>query len=85
MGLRDVNVMNAMKTTLAAIINVTAFVFFAIKGLVVWPLALLMAVGAIVGGYVGARSAKHIRESYLQLLIVVVGLIIAMWFLMQLS
>ena len=84
MGLRDVHVMNAMKTTLAAIINVTAFVFFALKGLVVWPLAILMAAGAITGGYVGARSAKHIKESYLQVVIVVVGLIIAAWFVSQL-
>jgi hypothetical protein len=85
MGLRDVHVMNAMKTTLAAIINVTAFVFFALKGLVIWPLALLMAAGAIIGGYTGARSAKHIKENYLQFFIVAVGLIVTAWFLTRLS
>jgi hypothetical protein len=84
MGLRDVHVMNAMKTVLAAVTNVTAFVFFAVKGLVVWPLAALMAVGAIVGGYAGARSAKHVKEKYLQLLIVSVGLVITAWFLTRL-
>ena len=76
--------MNAMKTTLSAIINVTAFVFFALKGLVVWPLAILMAAGAITGGYVGARSAKHVKENYLQFGIVVVGFIIAAWFIFRL-
>jgi len=84
MGLRDVHVMGAMKTVLAAVTNVTAFVFFAVKGLVVWPLAALMAVGAIVGGYAGARSAKHVKEKYLQLLIVSVGLVITAWFLTRL-
>jgi uncharacterized membrane protein YfcA len=84
MGLRDIHVMNAVKTTLAATINVTAFVFFALKGLVAWPLALLMAVGAIVGGYLGARFAKYVRESYLQLLIVVVGFSITAWFIFRL-
>jgi uncharacterized membrane protein YfcA len=84
MGFRDVHVMNAMKTTLSAIINVTAFVFFALKGLVVWPLAILMAAGAITGGYVGARSAKHVKENYLQFGIVVVGFIIAAWFIFRL-
>jgi hypothetical protein len=84
MGLRDVHVMNAMKTVLAAIINVTAFVFFAVKGLVVWPLAVLMAIGAILGGYAGARSAKHIKENYLQFFIVTVGFVITAWFLMRL-
>jgi len=85
MGFRDVHVMNAMKTVLGTIINVTAFVFFAVKGLVVWPLAALMATGAIVGGYAGARSAKHIKENYLQLFIVAVGFIITAWFLTRLS
>jgi len=84
MGLRDVHVMNAMKTTLAAIINVTAFVFFAYKGLVTWPLAVLMAAGAITGGYVGARSAKRINEKYLTIFIVTVGLVITSWFVTQL-
>lgn len=84
MGLRDVHVMNAMKTALAAIINVTAFVFFALKGLVVWPLAALMAVGAILVGYAGARSAKNVKENYLQLFIVSVGFIITAWFLTRL-
>jgi hypothetical protein len=85
MGLRGVHVMNAIKTALAAIINVTAFVFFALKGLVVWPLAALMAVGAILGGYAGARSAKHVKENYLQLFIVSVGFIITAWFLTRLA
>jgi hypothetical protein len=85
MGLRDIHMMNAMKTVLAAIINVTAFVFFAVKGLVVWPLAVLMAIGAILGGYAGARSAKHVKQNYLQLFIVAVGFVITAWFLTRLS
>lgn len=84
MGLRDVHVMNAIKTPLQAIINLTAFLFFALKGLVVWPLALLMAVGAIIGGFVGARSAKHVKQNYLQAFIIAVGLIITSWFLLRL-
>jgi uncharacterized membrane protein YfcA len=84
MGLRNIHVMNAMKTILAAMINVTAFIFFAVKGLVVWPLAALMAAGAILGGYVGARSAKHVNEDYLQLIIVTVGFVITAWFITRL-
>lgn len=84
MGLRDVHVMNAIKTPLQAIINLTAFLFFALKGLIVWPLALLMAVGAIIGGFVGARSAKHVKQNYLQAFIIALGLIITTWFLLRL-
>jgi uncharacterized membrane protein YfcA len=80
MGLRNIHSMNALKTTLATLINVTAFVFFALDGLVVWNLTILMAVGAIIGGYVGARSAKRVNENYLQIFIVSVGLIVSLWF-----
>lgn len=80
MGLRDIQKMNAIKTPLAAIINVTAFVFFAFRGLVVWPLAILMAAGAITGGYGGARLAKHVNSRVLHFCIVAVGLLVSGWF-----
>jgi uncharacterized membrane protein YfcA len=83
MGLRDINKMNAIKTPLAAIINVTAFVFFAFRGLVVWYLAGLMMVGAIIGGYAGARLAKHVNPRLLHYGIVIVGLIVSGWFFLK--
>jgi len=83
MGLRDIHRMNAIKTPLAAIINITAFVFFAIKGLVVWPLALLMTTGSIIGGYGGARSAKRVNPSLLHSLVVAVGLLVSGWFFVK--
>jgi hypothetical protein len=79
MGLRDIHKMNAIKTPLAAIINLTAFFFFALKGLVVWPLAILMAAGAIIGGYGGARSAKHVNPNLIHYCVIVVGLLVSGW------
>jgi hypothetical protein len=79
MGLRDIHKMNAMKTPLAAIINLTAFFFFALKGLVVWPLAIFMAAGTIIGGYVGARSAKHVNPTLIYYCVVVIGLLVSGW------
>jgi uncharacterized membrane protein YfcA len=83
MGLRDIHKMNAMKTPLAAIINVTAFVFFAYEGLVAWYLALLMMVGAIIGGYGGARLAKHVNPRPLHFIVVAIGLIVSAWFFLK--
>ena len=83
MGLRDINKMNALKTPLAAIVNLTAFVFFALRGLVVWYLAGLMVVGAVIGGYAGARLATHVDPRLLHYGIVIVGLIVSGWFFLK--
>jgi uncharacterized membrane protein YfcA len=83
MGLRDIHEMNAIKTPLATIINVTAFFFFALKGLVAWPLAMLMALGAIVGGSLGARSAKHVSPRLVHYVVVAIGLLVSGWFFVR--
>ena len=83
MGLRDIHKMNAIKTPLAAIINVTAFFFFSLKGLVVWPLAILMAAGAIIGGYGGARSAKRVNPNLVHYVVVAIGLLVSGWFFIK--
>lgn len=79
MGLRDIHRMNALKTVLGALINVIAFVFFAAKGLVVWPLAVLMAAGAITGGYVGARTAKRVDPRWVGRFVIAVGVVVSAW------
>ncbi len=84
MGMRNIHEMNAIKTPLTTIINVTAFAFFAIKGLVAWPLAILMAGGAIIGGYAGARLAKRANPRFVQLAIVAIGLLVSVWFFITL-
>jgi uncharacterized membrane protein YfcA len=79
MGLRDIHRMNAVKTILGALINVIAFVFFAWKGLVVWPLAVLMAAGAIAGGYLGARTAMRVDPKWVGRFVIAVGLTVSVW------
>ena len=79
MGLRDIHRMNALKTILGALINVIAFVFFALKGLVVWPLAGLMALGAITGGHVGARVAMRVDPRWVGRFVIAVGMIVSVW------
>ena len=81
MGMRDIHQMNALKTPLQAVINMTAFVFFAIKGLVSWHSALILCIGAITGGYGAARLAKRVPPSILNLSIVALGLIVSVWLL----
>ncbi len=79
MGLRDIHRMNAIKTVLATVINGTALVYFILHRLVSWPLAILMASGCIIGGYLGAHYAKGVDQKVLRLFIVSVGLLVSLW------
>jgi uncharacterized membrane protein YfcA len=79
MGLRDVHRMNALKTVLGSTINGVALVYFIVRGLVLWDLAVMMGIGAIIGGYAGARLAKRVNQRALRVFIVVVGLVVSTW------
>jgi len=79
MGLRDIHTMNAIKTILSFLINGMALLYFTFKGLVIWPIAFLMAAGAVFGGYAGARMAKRVDQNYLRMFIVGVGLFVSVW------
>jgi uncharacterized membrane protein YfcA len=81
MGLRDIHRMNALKTVLGSTINGIALVYFIVRGLIVWEIALMMAVGAIIGGYAGARLAKRVDQRLLRTFIVIVGLVVSVYLL----
>ena len=83
MGLRDIHRMNGLKTVLGTLINVIAFIFFAVKGLVVWHLAALMAAGAIAGGWVSARTAKRVDQRVLRAFVIAVGLVVSAWLFLR--
>jgi uncharacterized protein len=79
MGMRDIHKMNGLKTIIATFINVIAFIYFALRGLVVWPIAVVMGVGAIAGGFAGARLARKIDQRVLRSFITIVGLGVSVW------
>jgi uncharacterized membrane protein YfcA len=84
MGLRDIHRMNGLKTLLGTMINIIAFTFFAIKGLVVWHLAAPMAVAAVAGGWSAARTAKRIDQRWLRAFVIAVGLGVSGWLFLRL-
>jgi len=47
---------------------------FIFAGLVEWPQALVMMVGAIIGGWGGASVARKIDGRYIRIYVIVVGL-----------
>jgi hypothetical protein len=79
MGLKDIHRMNGLKTLLATVINVIAFVFFALKGLVVWVPAIVMTMASVSGGYIGARAARRVDPRYIRAFVIIVGGGVSVW------
>jgi uncharacterized protein len=68
---------NALKQAVAFCVNLAAAIFFVFSGKVVWPVALVMAVCALLGGALGGRLAGRIKPSILRRLVVAIGLAVA--------
>ncbi len=82
-GFTDIHRMNAIKVWGALLMNVVAAALFAWKGVVLWPLAIVMAVGAIVGGYGGSRLAMRVGQAWVRRAVVVVGMGSFLWLLLR--
>jgi uncharacterized membrane protein YfcA len=77
LGMTDILEMSATTSLLACAINGTAGILFAIAGLVVWPYALVMTGGALVGGYGAAGVARKIGKVAVRRFVIFVGLTIS--------
>ncbi|HEX8846718.1 MAG TPA: sulfite exporter TauE/SafE family protein [Pyrinomonadaceae bacterium] len=85
LGLSDIHRANGIKNFLGICINSVAVLSFALSNLVVWPNALLMAVGAIAGGYFGASTARRLGRVFVRRAVVVIGLTIGVVMLWRLG
>lgn len=83
MGMRDLHEMNGLKNMLAVCINGVAAIYFAVAGAVIWNLAGIMLVGAIAGGYFGARAAKRLGRKFVRYAVIVIGLTMAIVMLLR--
>lgn len=66
---------NAAKNVLAGLVNGVAAVLFIVVSHVEWRAALLIAVGSVIGGQIGARIGRRTRPGILRGLVVVVGIV----------
>lgn len=78
MGHTDIHRMNGLKNLLATCINGVAVAYFVFAGLVISSEALVMAVGAVVGGVGGANIARRIGRVAVRRIVVVVGFVMAL-------
>lgn len=74
LGLTNIHAMNGLKNFFGICINGVASAWFIVRGVVNWPLALLMMAGAIAGGWIGAGFARRIGKEKARVAVVVIGL-----------
>ncbi|GCE26354.1 UPF0721 transmembrane protein [Dictyobacter alpinus] len=83
MGLENIHVMNGLKTVLAACINGVAVITFVVAGAVFWPEAIVMVIGAIIGGYGGAYYARKVDPRWIRVFVIVVGFAMTVYFFIK--
>ncbi len=66
---------NGLKNVLAMTVNLVAGVVFILASRVAWAPALLIMIGAVVGGQIGARYGRRLSPRVLRGLIVIVGIV----------
>ena len=72
-ALPNMNAMNGVKNLLSFTINGIAVVPFLIAHVIDWPIALLMAVFAMIGGYGGARFFRRVPSRITRIVVLCVG------------
>ncbi len=80
MGMEDIHEMNAVKNIMATFINGVAIIMFIIFGTIVWPDALLMIVGSIIGGFGGSYYARKIDPRLIRGFVILVGILLTLAF-----
>ncbi|MCA1642166.1 MAG: sulfite exporter TauE/SafE family protein [Acidobacteria bacterium] len=81
MGMTDIHRANGLKNFLGLMLNFVAILLFAAYGMVHWGVALVMAVGAVGGGYFGASAARYLGRAVVRRAVVAIGFIIGAYML----
>jgi uncharacterized membrane protein YfcA len=76
-GLSNIHQMNTLKTILGSLINLVAALWFISAGLIHWPKAGIMTVGALGGYFLGSHYAQRIPQPRVRQIITLIGFILS--------
>jgi uncharacterized protein len=74
LGMSDIHQMNGLKNFFGMCINGVAALYFIWAHMVYWPDVIVMAMGAIAGGYGGAGMARRIGRVAVRRIVILIGL-----------
>jgi uncharacterized membrane protein YfcA len=83
MGIENIHEMNGLKTVLQSCINGVAVITFIIAGAVFWTQAIVMILGAVVGGFSGASLARRLDQRLIRGFVILVGITLTIYFFVK--
>lgn len=75
--------LNGLKQVVGFVTNLTAALFFVFSGRVIWSVAAVMAVGALIGGALGGRLAGRVQPVTLRRVVVVIGVVVSILYFIR--
>jgi uncharacterized membrane protein YfcA len=82
-GMTNIHTMNGLKVLLATLINGIAVLRFVIAGTIFWQYAVIMIIGAILGGYGGAAYAQRLDPKIVRRFVIAVGVAMTVYFFIR--
>ena len=79
----DLQRLNALKGLLSLVVGAASVAYFAFFGPIEWVAAAIMAAAAFAGGQVGVAVARRLRAEVLRTIVVVFGVAVAVWLLID--
>jgi uncharacterized membrane protein YfcA len=83
LGMTDIHAMNKLKVMLGGVINGVATITFIVTGMIVWPQAMVMTAGSILGGYSSAHYAQKLPQAWVRSFVILVGTAMTIYFFIR--
>lgn len=83
LGMTDIHAMNKLKVILGGVINGVATVTFIATRAIVWPQAIVMTAGSLLGGYSSAHFAQKLPQAWVKFFVILVGTAMTIYFFIR--
>ena len=83
LGMTDIHAMNKLKVRLGGVINGVATITFIMTKTILWPQAMVMTAGSVLGGYSCAHYAQKLPPSWVKAFVILVGTAMTIYFFVR--
>lgn len=73
MGMRDINVMNALKLYVSAVLSTMAIGVFTYRGFIDWAPGTIVMIGNTLGGYLAAKISLRLSQKLLRHIVIAIA------------